>query len=171
LLGDAVKRPFRTGANVSWYYRKRRSSEFAQKAFYKHVLWLIENHPDAEVTGMREARLDHIRDREVYYEAKKLWITQTETYRTNMAVLTNAADFFLIHDEEIAEELLKKAKALEPQNPEWPRQLGHLYSLGLSRKSSESRIQAAKQALRKFERLLSLTTSEQKKFYLFEELG
>lgn len=156
---------------LGWYSQKRFSSESARKGRHKHILWLIRNHADAQITGTPEAALDPVLDEEVYYQAKKLWLKQTEAYRTNTAVLGNAANFFLIHDRKIAEELLKKAQTLEPKNPKWPERLGHLYSLGLSYKSAESKTEIAAQALRQLERSLTATTSEREKFYKLADLA
>jgi len=157
---------------LGWYSQKRFSSESARKARHKHILWLIQNHADAQITGTHEAGLDPVLDKKVYYEAKKLWLKQTEAHKKSTAVLGNAANFFLIHDEKIAEELLKKAQALEPKNPEWSQRLGHLYSLGLiSHKSAESKKEAAVKALKQFEKSLSVTTSDQEKFYMLADLA
>jgi len=157
---------------LGWYFGpKRFSSESVRKARHKHILWLIQNHADAQITGTHEAGLDLILDKEVYYAAKKLWLKQTEAHKTNTAVLGNAANFFLIHDRDIAEELLKKAQALEPENPEWSQRLGHLYSLGLSYKSAESKTGAAAKSLKQFEKSLSVTTSGREKFYKLADLA
>jgi len=156
---------------LGWYSQKRFSLESARKRRYKHILWFIQNHPDAQITGTPETHLDPALDKEVYYEAKNLWLEQIEVQKTNAVVLGNASKFFLIHDRKISEELFKKAQVLEPDNPEWPKQLGHLYSLGLNRKSAEEKAEAASQALKQFERSLAITSSGQEKFYQLADLA
>ncbi len=156
---------------LGWYSQKRFSSEPAHKARHKHILWLIQNHPDAQITGTHDVGLDPVLDKEVYYEAKKLWLKQSEAHKTNTAVLGNAANFFFIYEKDIAEELLKKAQALEPENPKWPEELGQLYRLGLIGKSTKSKTETAAEALRQLERSLTLTTSEREKFYKLTKLA
>lgn len=157
---------------LGWYFGpKRFSSESARKARHKHILWLIQNHADAQITGTHEAGLDPVLDKEVYYEAKKLWLKQVEAHKKSTTVLGNAANFFLIHDRDIAEELLKKAQALEPENPEWSQRLGHLYSLDALYVPAESKTGAAAKSLKQFEKSLSLTTSEREKFYKLADLA
>lgn len=156
---------------LGWYSDKRFFSEPARKARQKHILWLIQNHADAQITGTHEADLDPILDKEVYYEAKKLWLKQVEAHKKSTTVLGNAANFFLIHDRDIAEELLKKAQALEPENPEWSQRLGHLYSLDAPYLPAESKPGSAAKSLKQFEKSLSLTTSEREKFYKLADLA
>jgi len=156
---------------LGWYSQKRFSSESACKARHKHIIWFIQNHPDAQIAGTPEIHLDPVLDKEVYYKAKNLWLEQTEVQKTNAVVLGNAAKFLLIHDSKIAEELLKKAQALEPENPKWPEQLGHLYSLGLARKSAGTKTELASQALRQFEKSSTTTTSDREKFYKLADLA
>jgi hypothetical protein len=156
---------------LGWYSQKRFSLESARKGRHKHILWFIQNNPDAQIAGAPETHLDPTMDKEVYYEAKNLWLGQTEAQKTNTAVLGNASKFFLIHDRKISEELLKKAQVLEPGNPEWPAQLGHLYNLGLTCKSTDAKAEAASQALKQFERSLAITSSDQEKFYQLADLA
>ena len=156
---------------LGWYSQKRFSSEPARKERQKHILWLIQNRPDTEIAGKPEAELDPILDKEAYYEAKKLWLEQVDKHNKNTAVIGNAANFFLIHDRDIAEELLKKAQALEPENPEWSQRLGHLYALDAHHVPAESKTSAAAKSLKQFEKSLSVTTSEREKFYKLADLA
>ena len=149
---------------LGWYWRNQFLSESARKARHKHILWLIQNHADEKIAGIPEAGLNPEQDEEVYDEAKKLWIEQTETQKTNTTILGNAAAFFLLHDREITQELLKKAQALEPENPEWPERLGLLYRLDLIRDTSESKIDTAALALEQLEKALAATNSERDRF-------
>jgi len=155
---------------LGWYLQNRFSSEPARKARQKHILWLIQNRPDTEIAGKPEAELDPILDKEEYYEAKKLWLEQVDKHNKNTAVIGNASNFFLIHDRDIAEELLKKAQALEPENPEWSQRLGHLYALDAHYVPAESKTVAAAKSLKQFEKSLSVTTSEREKFYKLADL-
>ncbi len=66
-----------------------------------------------------------------------------------------------MHDPTLAESLYQRAEAADPQNPQWPNRLGHLYALGLSRKSGEAREKAAKAALDAYVRSLQHTKQDQ----------
>ncbi len=101
----------------------------------RHILWIIQNRPEAEVAGLPEATIDPLghplADKEGYRQARALWLEQAEKYKSNTSVLGNAAKFFQLHDKELAEDLLKRAQALDPSNPVWPARLGYLYGLGI----------------------------------------
>jgi len=164
---------------LGYYFPRRFESASARKNCQRHIIWIIQNHPSAVIAGLAEARLDPILDKEAYHEAKELWLKQVETYRKDTAVLGNAAKFFLIYDMDISEDLLKKAQALEPDNPEWSQRLGHLYLLkmqgisGVQRgsESLEAKSEAAGQALKQFERSFASTVDERERSYKLEYLA
>jgi hypothetical protein len=101
----------------------------------RHVVWLIENHPDADVflaagditamsrnwTGLNEAA--------DYQRVKALWLRQTERFSTNPKVLANAAMALTEADSEVSLELVKRARGIEPGNPEWTNWLAGIYKL------------------------------------------
>ena len=156
---------------LGWYSGKRFTSESAAKARAKHILWIIQNHPDADIAGTPEIYLDPVMDKDTYSTAKDLWLEQIEAQKTNTVVLGNAAQFFLIYDKEIAEDLLKKAQTLEPKNSTWPEQLGRLYSMGLISNSDNTNTELASQALEQFEKSYTITTSDRDKFYKLADLA
>lgn len=156
---------------LGYYGRKAFESNEARTKRQKHILWIIQNHPDARIAGLPDSGLNPVLDGQVYYEAKNLWLKQADIHNKNTAILGNAANFFLIYDRDVAEDLLKKAKDLEPKNPEWSERLGHLYALGMSRKSGESRKEEASKALEQFENALSLTPEGEKRFYMLSDLA
>lgn len=155
---------------LGYYERRAFESEDARKKRQAHIIWVIQNHPEHPIAGPH-INLHPSLDGEAYFAAKELWLGQVEAHEENTAVLGNAARFLLLHDKDVAESLLNKAKALEPDNPEWSKRLGHLYSLGISRKSAESRREAATKALEQLEDALNLTTEEKKRFYLLSDLA
>lgn len=138
------------------YYFLRRS-ETEREAREKHVMWFIENHPGAGFTGSPYAQLNSTRDPAAYGRASELWLQQTALHAHDPQVLGNAAQFWFLEDHQRAEDLLKKAQGLDPGNPRWARQLGHLYSLRATRDSGDSRKQAAGQSLEQLEAALALT--------------
>jgi len=122
---------------LGYYFGKQFKSESARKARQKHVLWVIKNHPDYKIAGLPYVNLAPVMDKETYYEAKTLWLKQVEAYKDNVSVLENAANFLLIFDHEIAENLLLKAKELEPENPKWPERLEFLHKLHKDKEKKE----------------------------------
>lgn len=137
------------------YFLRADRSTKAMAARQQHILWLIRNRPDAPVLDTPYAHLDAILESSAYAEGKQAWMEQVDRDPTNAAILGHAAAYFLLHDSAAAEDLYRRAEAAEPQNPKWTRQLGQLYSLGLSGKADEGRQQAAKDALDAYERSLS----------------
>jgi len=76
----------------------------------RHVLWLIETHPESPVAALPEAMIDRdgheLADEEGYRQGKALWLEQVEKKQGDTAVRQNAAKFLEIHDKAIAETLL-----------------------------------------------------------------
>ena len=64
-----------------------------------------------------------------FSEAKQLWLDNLNKYKGNTTVIWNAANFFKISDSSFAEKLIKEAALLEPTNPRWPTELGHILML------------------------------------------
>ena len=97
-----------------------------------------------------------------YVRAREAWLEQVNSYDKNVTVVLNAASFFLLNDSEQAEELLKKAQALKPDDTDITSKLAHLYQLSamtsevLGNPKSESREQN-EMALTLFEQTLKQT--------------
>lgn len=109
--------------------------EATLQARRRHILWIIQNQPGAEIARLPEATLDPVghklADREGYDLAKALWLKQAEARKGEPRVLFNAAGFFKLHDKPLAEGLLKQGQALQPHDPGWDGFLGYLYGLGI----------------------------------------
>ena len=154
------------------YSSKRFRSDTARRARQQHVLWIIENRPDAEVAGLSYAVLDPYLDLKVYSSASALWRKQVDRRSNDARILGNAANFFLLHEKDFAESLLKKARAIEPSNPHWARQLGHFYKRKSHFQSSaENRKEAAAQSLEYFEEVLGATRRESGNVYLLADIA
>jgi tetratricopeptide (TPR) repeat protein len=156
---------------LGYYGLKAFESKDARRERQKHIMWVIQNYPQSKIAGLPDTMLYPMLDREMYYEAKKLWLKQVETHKENTTVIGNAANFFLLFDTDTAEALLKKAKALEPRNPEWSNRLGHLYTLGMREKSSHLKREAALKSLEQREETLNLTTVDEERFYILSDLA
>jgi Flp pilus assembly protein TadD len=112
---------------LGYYFTRQYSSQEVKEAHQKHVLWIIKNKPEATIASLPYIFLDPILDGACYNEAKQLWLDHVKANPTNTTILGNAAQFFLIHDKAIAEDLLKRAQKIEPNNPQWSERLGQLY--------------------------------------------
>ena len=156
---------------LGYYLLHEFQSESARKVRQQHVLWIIQNHPESEIAGLPEAGLNPRLNGEAYEQGAKLWRQQVTDHSKNAAILRNAAAFFLLSDHAFAEDLLKKGAVLEPNNPYWPEQLGHLYSLESRRKSESDMKQSAATALKNFETAYALTTSDREKSYMLDDLA
>ncbi len=152
---------------LGYYDGKQFSSAEARTARIAHVLWIIRHNPDSSIAGLPASQINKILEAPDYAKASKLWLERVESNGTNSKIIGNAAHFFLLHDRKQAENLLKKAQELEPDNPQWPERLGHLYGLG---RSGGSNAEAAKKSLGAYERALALTTPN-RRYYLLEEIS
>jgi hypothetical protein len=119
-----------------YYYQWMAPGEAASKAARRrHILWLIEHHPESAVTGLSEAAIDqdgtNMADEEGYRQARKLWLALLDSGKGSPAALGNLAKFFRITDKPLAERALLQARAAQPQNLDWDWQLGYLYGLGI----------------------------------------
>lgn len=109
------------------YYEGKHEIQLSE-AKQKHILWIIENHPESEIAGRPECQVIEPLNQDYFNEAKKLWLKQVDLHKNNADVLGHAASFFLLSDKELAEALLKQAETADRKNSEWPERLGDLYS-------------------------------------------
>jgi len=143
---------------LGYYFGKQFQNQSAREAKRKHVLWFIMNSPESEVLATPYGELDAFLDKEAYSQGKKTWIDQVKRKPANLKLLENSANFFLLHDRELAIESLQTARFLDMDNPKWPSKLGHLYSLGMIRKSLKDKTNAAEKALEQYEIAYKLST-------------
>jgi len=102
-----------------------------------HILWLIEHHPDSGLAGSVEARISALDlepffpgDAVGYAQAKALWLSHTHHPGVSSVVLGNAAYFLEATDQPLAEDLLRRARIIDPTGP-WTARLGRFYALVL----------------------------------------
>jgi hypothetical protein len=101
----------------------------------RHILWLIEHHPDDPLAGSSEAHIfpkppDPVPDPAGYAQAKRLWLKHTLNPDADVAVLSNAASFLQVADKPLAEELLLRGQAKAPY-ADWWADLGQLYATAI----------------------------------------
>jgi tetratricopeptide (TPR) repeat protein len=114
---------------LAYYFRNGSASAEASQYHQKHVFWIIKNRPDAGIAGLPECRINPAASKEGYAQAKQLWMEHIQSHLQDVRVLDNAAKFFFASEKELAEECLKQAQKLEPNNPLWSERLGSLYKL------------------------------------------
>ncbi len=142
-----------------YFLNGRQNAEF-KAARVRHIEWLIENAPESKVLGLPYGQLNKILESEGYDRAKQAWLKVIEDSPKNLKRLRNAANFFLLVERQLSEELLLKGQALDPADPDWPASLGQLYSLELSSLEEGAARQAtAKKAFEQF--VLAYNSSEE----------
>ena len=118
-----------------WYGWMKPGEAAAKAARRRHILWLIEHHPDSPVTGLEEAAIaesgNSLVDPEGYQQAREKWLALREANPGNAPLLGNLAKFFQFSDKNLAESALLQAHAAQPQNAEWDWRLGYLYAMGI----------------------------------------
>src|SRR5256712_9756118 len=145
----------------------------------EHALWLIRNIPDLEILhDVAYARLTKFD--KGYEEAKQLWLKHLETYHSNIVVLANAAEFFILSDKQLSEKLFKQLAVADPKNPRWPSELGHLYMLEMQSAGNTAQKEGptgadksslAASAYQNFERAYRLQRNDQEKRMLMSQLA
>lgn len=156
---------------LGYYFMKGYTSEKSQKARQRHIFWIIKHKSESEIAGLPYIMINPRKYPEAYKEASELWQKQVEIYRDKPSVLGNAASFFILNNDELSEKLLKRAKQLEPQNPEWPKLLGQLYQKRKVRKQEGEKKKTAFEAMREIEESLKLKKNDKEKFYLLSDLA
>lgn len=103
------------------------------------------------ITGTWFANLSEQLDDVAYRIGRTMWISLVEGNPEDTVILHNAASFLLSSDEAMSEKLLKRAKSLEPDDPQWSRQLAHLYWLEMIGKDAAVRRTLAAKAQAEYE--------------------
>jgi hypothetical protein len=122
---------------LGFYFRGARtySREITIEARRRHILWLIENSPGAEASGLSEATIDAkghaMADPTGFEQASVLWMEQARQHPTDVKVLNHAANFFRLSDKERAVSLLRQAQSAEPDSREWPARIGYVTALAI----------------------------------------
>lgn len=112
---------------VVYYYHQKRDMPKYQKAYWRHVLWIVKNRPLSEFITSPHVSLDPDDATDTYKRASALWKKHIESQPDNPDIYGNAADFFSGEDDERAARYLRKAMELEPESPRWPKRLGKLF--------------------------------------------
>ena len=149
------------------YYMPRIFEESARRSHYRHLLWLIQNAPEADVLTRPAMRIEPFIDPAGYATGKQAWRRHIEREPANVKFLGSAARFLSQRqDRELIIEYLKAAQSLDPDNPDWPSALGRLYLQGRAfGRSSEPT-----QALEHFRQAYDLADNDDRRSYLLGNL-
>ena len=142
------------------YYRPFEPQD--RRSWEAHLVWLLEKYPDEVETAHLTRSLAALPHGEALELTKRLWLEQAERYPNDPKVQANAATFFSLHDHELAQALMEKAKALEPKNPQWSRQLAQLHQLGAMGQDKDAVGDAARAALKELEGALGNMSDEER---------
>src|SRR5690606_25063097 len=91
---------------LGYYFSKQFTDAAARKAKQENVLWLIENEPEAKILGTPFGQMDAIIDGAAYTRGKQAWEKQLKAQPDNLKLLDHAANYFILHDRELAKQLL-----------------------------------------------------------------
>ncbi len=101
----------------------------------RHILWLIEHHPESEALELSEATIDPaghaLADPVGYEQASALWMEEARRHQDSAAVLRHAARFFQLSDKEKAISLLRQAQHAAPGHRELSASIGYVYALAI----------------------------------------
>jgi hypothetical protein len=101
----------------------------------RHILWVIERHPENDITALSEFTIDRaghsLADVEGYGQARKLWLDQIRQRKDDARVLLHAAEFFTLPDKALALTLLKQAVQLAPSDDDIASRLGYTYAISV----------------------------------------
>ncbi len=117
-------------ARLLGYLDRRYEDAAAQRKRLELALWFIRNEPGLEFTGSSFAEIIRPYAEDAWLTARQLWLAHLEAHPDDPAILRNAAGFFTMDEREMSAELLERGARLEPTNPHWPRERGHLAELG-----------------------------------------
>lgn len=132
----------------------------ARKKRLDHVLWFIRNDPESSILATPWGAFGAWEDTDQYSAARRAWLDQVESNPENLLIVYNAAKSFSIADGNLAIELMKRAQAIDHENPELARELGHLYNLRRIGADELTKVRYAELALGEFERAYELGDGE-----------
>ncbi|HEY9755254.1 MAG TPA: hypothetical protein V6C97_08835 [Oculatellaceae cyanobacterium] len=101
-----------------------------KKKYIEHCLWIIANNP----TCSDDLLLSYVVSKSALWcsepefeHAKKIWLEQIEQKPSNGLICGNAGFFIIWRDFGLGEELLNRARALDPTSHLWPSRLHDWY--------------------------------------------
>lgn len=154
---------------LGYYGRARFQSSEARTEYTSHALWIITNRPESQIAG-RNANLNKHIQPEAFEKAAKIWAVHLDRDPENISILGNMASFYTHADRARAIELLKRARDLDQENPEWPNRIGHMYELDLDF-DGEIDLEVARKSLEAYEEALRKTKDNMKRYYMLAAIS
>jgi hypothetical protein len=150
---EPVDPPLEPGVDRSYLEEPER-----RRVRQRAVEWILEHAPRSCIAKrMGIWAFAHFQDKGPdYVEAKRLWFRALESQPTDAGLLAGAARFFTCLDPTLSGELIRNAKALEPEKALWSKQLGYLYALETMARQDESRRDWAAMTLAELEHAATL---------------
>ena len=122
------------------------------------VLWLIHNEPKSEVLATIPSPLHEFNRSlvpEQFVEGKEAFLAHLEKEPNDLTLLRHAVDFVTGRDDQLAVELLERAKSVDSSNPSWAIGLAFVHFNDYKRNRrvlGELNVEAARKALIEFDR-------------------
>ena len=141
---------------VLWIYLRISSdSDASRESRQRLLLWVIDVMPRSRIAGTPLVSVSSSMDGELYDLAKDLWLSHIQRNPRDARLIGNAAKFVTWHDELLSEELFRRCKAIEPENPEWAWHLGDLYSRWRRHRPKQPEVDWGAMSLAEYERILT----------------
>ena len=142
------------------YYGKRlrHRDPSAEARWRSLVLWLIHNEPKSEVLATVPSPLHEFNRSlvpEQFVEGKEAFLAHLEKEPNDLTLLRHAVDFVTGRDDQLAVELLERAKSVDSSNPSWAIGLAFVHFNDYKRNRrvlGELNVEAARKALIEFDR-------------------
>ena len=142
---------------VGYYFSRKFRNEGDRANHQAHVLWLIRNAPESNLLAAPETQILEALEADGYAMGKDAWSAYLESDPNNLKILKHAAHFLRGNDRQLAIQILEHAQSLDPENPEWARELGHRHRLASRLRDGERDPEASMRALAQFERAYELS--------------
>jgi len=116
-------------ARLLSYYATHPKDKNAGKDRLVHVLWLIRNKPDLPIGFGAWSYLSRDDDASTVAMLRQEWVTALQSDPNNLDIIHNAVTGLQSIDAQLCEQLLLRAKELEPDNPIWSGRLAQIYQM------------------------------------------
>ncbi|MGA2880692.1 MAG: energy transducer TonB [Bryobacteraceae bacterium] len=104
-----------------------------RSARLEHILYLVEHHPEATMSGFKLAYVYRANgpyaNAADHDEVRDQWIESAQSHPRDNAVALNAVKFLEVEDRDDAEQVLRRAMAADAGNREMAANLGFLYAM------------------------------------------
>lgn len=134
-------------------YIKKDTRERAAKLRAPHIFWFIRQEPGHLVLDWPEGQFSF--DDPGYPQAKRMLLKQAETHPEDVRIMRNTVSMVMFADPQLAQDLLRKIRQVEPDNSYWLNQLLLVHQLQCKSledaelaKGSEEALTVAEQMLR-----------------------